>query len=158
MVQTYRQVFHEAFFRFALLRFDGSSRVCSDSCTKCLTMNYVDERGNAICYIKIICLVALSLKYKPTSVRQRRRPLYGYSPSAAYVRQRRRLQHGYSLTATYVRKWLLYISQAVSEWLSTVKYKVCEKMPLPNAPLWNFSYHFTPSLFTYVICAFPVPF
>ena len=50
-----------------------------------------------------------------TSVRQRRRPLYGYSQSAAYVRQRRRLQHGYSLTATYVRPRLQYISDAVSE-------------------------------------------
>ena len=50
-----------------------------------------------------------------TSVRQRRCPLYGYSPSAAYVRQRRRLQYGYSPTATYVRPWLQYISDAGSE-------------------------------------------
>ena len=65
----------------------------------------------------------------PTSVRQRRRPQYGYSPPAAYVRQRRRLQYGYGPTATYVRMWLWYISNAVSERLSTVKYEVCEKMP-----------------------------
>ena len=50
-----------------------------------------------------------------TSVRQRHRPLYGYSPPSAYVRRRRRLQYGYGPTATYVRKWLLYISHAVSE-------------------------------------------
>ena len=48
-----------------------------------------------------------------TSVRQRRRPLNGYSPPAAYVRQRRRLQYGYGPTATYVRLWLQYISDAV---------------------------------------------
>ena len=50
-----------------------------------------------------------------TSVRQRRRPLYGYSPPATYVHQRRRLQYGYGPTATYVRLGLRYISNAVSE-------------------------------------------
>ena len=56
----------------------------------------------------------ISKSYR-TSVRQRRRPLYGYSPPSAYVRQRRRLQYGYGPTATYVRLRLQYISDAVSE-------------------------------------------
>ena len=59
------------------------------------------------------CLISSS--YTLTSVRQRRRPLHGYSPSAAYVRQRRRLQYGYGPIATYVRLRLWYISDAVSE-------------------------------------------
>ena len=50
-----------------------------------------------------------------TSVRQRRRPLYGYSPPATYERQRRCLQYGYGPTATFVRLQLQYISDAVSE-------------------------------------------
>ena len=53
--------------------------------------------------------------YNETSVRQRRRPLNGYSPPAAYVRQRRRLQYGYGSTVTYVRMRIWYISHAVSE-------------------------------------------
>ena len=61
-----------------------------------------------------VVLKSLHLIYK-TSVRQRRRPLYGYSQSAAYVRQWRRLQYGYGPTATYVRLRLQYISDAVSE-------------------------------------------
>ena len=50
-----------------------------------------------------------------TSVRQRRRPLYGYSPPAAYLHQRRRLQYGYGPAATYVHMQLWYISHTVSE-------------------------------------------
>ena len=41
-------------------------------------------------------------------------------------------------------------------WQSNMKF--AKKFLIPNSSLWNFSYHFTPSLFTCLICAFPVPF
>ena len=72
---------------------------------------------NELQSLRVFCSLGLFIKNRSctTSVRQRRRPLNGYSPPAAYVRQRRRLQYGYGSTVTYVRMRIWYISHAVSE-------------------------------------------